>query len=188
MESRHGATTTPHHRLAGRAIGRHPASRHRRIRVLGHAGELGLAGRALPAGRQQRHGPQHPVRPRGPGSADASPHLGRARADRRRLPLLRPGPRRRVVAAAGRAAHDPPSVRPGRVRQRALVPPGREHAGGQHRHRRPGHDGQGRGGARPARGPGHGPGPPGPAGRRLPRGDHEADSPEPARWTRTRSS
>ena len=114
------------------------------------------------------------------GSADASPHLGRTSAHRRGLSLLRPGSRRRVVAAARRAAHDPPPVRPGRVRERALVPACGEHAGCQHRHRRSGHHGQGSGGSRAARGPGHGAGPPGVDGGRLPRRDHEAGSPEPA--------
>ena len=54
------------------------------------------------------------------------PHTSRRpRPDRRRLPLLRRVDRRRRAAAGRRAADDPPPVRPGRVRQRALVPPRR---------------------------------------------------------------
>ena len=138
----HGATATPLRRLAGRSIGRHPPGRRRRIRNLGGARQFGLSRRALSAGCEQRHGSQHPGRPRDAGPADPSPHQCRTRSDGRRIPLLRPGAGRRAAAATRRAAHDPPSVRPGRVRQRAVVPPGGEHPGGQHRHRGPGHDGQ----------------------------------------------
>ena len=50
-------------------------------------------------------------------------HLGRARADRRRLPLLRGVAGRGDAAPADRAADDPPPVRAGRVRHRPVVPP-----------------------------------------------------------------
>ena len=59
-------------------------------------------------------------------AADPPAHQCRSHADRRRLPLLRRVDRRCCPAVCGRAADDPPPVRPGRVRQRALVPPRRD--------------------------------------------------------------
>ncbi len=57
---------------------------------------------------------------------------------------------------ARRAAHDPPPVRPGRVRQRAVVPPGSRHAGLGHARGRHRHTGQAAHLPRPPRGhPGH---------------------------------
>ena len=71
------------------------------------------------------------------GFLDASPHERRARPHRRRLPLLRDLDGRGVALPPGRAAHDPPPVRPGRVRERALVPPRGDDARHGH-HARPG--------------------------------------------------
>ena len=53
---------------------------------------------------------------------DAPAHLRRPRSHRAGLPLLRRVHRGLRAAAPGRAADDPPPVRPGGVRERALVP------------------------------------------------------------------
>jgi hypothetical protein len=94
------------------------------------------ARRALRPGRQLGDRAQRPGRARGSRLPEPPAHQRRPRADRRRLPVVR-----RVAGAGGqpgarRAADDPPPVRPGRVRQRAVVPPGggdarrRTHAAG----------------------------------------------------------
>ena len=69
----------------------------------------------------------------------APAHQRRPPADRQGYRLYVESIADAVVAGAGRAAHDPPPVRPGGVRQRAVVPPGgrharRRHARGGHRH------------------------------------------------------
>ena len=74
--------------------------------------------------------------------ADPPAHLRRAHPDRRRLSLLRRVDRRGRPVAGRRAAHDPPPVRPGGVRQRALVPPRRDDARLGHPRGRPRHAGQ----------------------------------------------
>ena len=82
------------------------------------------------------------------GYLDAAPHQRRPRAHGPRLPAVRRVDRDAGAAGAGRAADDPPPVRPGGVRQRAVVPPRGGHAGRPDPRRRPGHAGQA--GGRPA--------------------------------------
>ncbi len=73
------------------------------------------------------------------------------------------------AAAGRRAADDPPPVRPGRVRERALVPPRRDDARQRHEVGRAGHPGEARRGPPSPRRP-----------RRHPRAPREPD-PRPAR-------
>ena len=115
------------------AIAGDPAGRHRGIRHHRDPGRFARSRRALPPRRQLGHRPGDPGRPRGGRAADPSPHERRPDPDRSRLPLLRRDAGRRRGAAGRRAADDPPPVRPGPVRQRALVPPGGHDAGQCHR-------------------------------------------------------
>ena len=83
-------------------------------------------------GRQLRDGPQRDGGAGGGRLPAPSPHERGARADGRRLPAVRGVDRRTDPAGAGRAADDPPPVRPGRVRQRPVVPPRGLDARGRH--------------------------------------------------------
>ena len=77
-----------------------------------------------PAGRQLGHRAQRDGRARGSRLSDPPAHQRRPRADRCRLPAVRRVDRAAAQPGAGRAIDDPPPVRPGRVRQRAVVPAG----------------------------------------------------------------
>ena len=124
---------------AGGPLGGHPAGHHRGIRRHRPAGgQPGAGGEVRPV-RQPGDGAQRHGRA-GVGGLLGHPHTsaGRVPTDRG-YRLLRRVDRRRGEPGARRAAHDPPPVRPGRVRQRAVVPPrGRDarlgHAGRGHRH------------------------------------------------------
>ena len=137
-----GATTTPPTRPPGPSHAGDPSGRHRGIRHDRHAGRQPGARRALSPRRVQRDRAQHPGRARSERPADPPAHLRRPHPDGLRLPLLRRVDRRGRSAARRRAADDPPPVRPGRVRQRALVPPRRDDPRLGHAFRRSRHAGQ----------------------------------------------
>ena len=151
-----------------------PSGRHRGIRHDRHAGRQPGARRALSPGRVQRDRPQHPRGARGERPADPPAHVRRADPDRFRLPLLRRVDRRGRSAARGRAADDPPPVRPGRVRQRALVSPRGHDARLGHPFRGPGHAGQAARRRHPADRPGRHQRTDGQPGPRPPRGRDQA--------------